>query len=322
MSHATRPIRRSLRTITTSADLAALLVATVLIDAGVSSLPSTPTRALVALPLPLFFAGYAVVSAGFPSRFRRVGDDPVGIDLTERLALSFGTSLCLAPLVGLALASLPVGITVRSIVFAYTAVVVLGALVAASRRAALPDDVRFQFAVGRLFTAARANVAEVPRRDAVANIAVAVAVIAAAATVGVGLVAPMEGDGYETLSVLTENDEGALVAADYPSRLSVDASTELVATVENHRDRAVEYTLVVQFQRVAPDGTVTERTELDRFGSTVGGGETWERGHEVSPAFPGDRVRLTYLLYQSTPPETPTRDTADREVHLWMTVSG
>lgn len=320
MSHELRPIPGSLLALPVSLDLAAVVVATALIDVAVAVTAATPVRAVLALPLLLFLPGYASVSACFPSRFRWDGDEAVGVNGTERLALSFGVSLCLVGVVGLALATAPVGITPWSVTATYTAIVLVASLVALVRRALLPEDERFQFPLNRYFADAYGRVTDVPRRDAFANVALAVAVLAATATVGYGLVAPAERPGYDTLSILTESDDGDLVAADYPSRLSTDSSASLVLTVENNREGATAYTVVVQFQRVAPDGTVTERAEADRFSSTVGAGETWEHPHEVSPPFAGDRVRLTYLLYRGEPPASPTRGNADHEVHLWLTV--
>lgn len=58
-------------------------------------LNETPIRVLLALPLVLFIPGYSLIAALFPT------DED--LDLIERIALSFGLSIAVVPLIGLGL---------------------------------------------------------------------------------------------------------------------------------------------------------------------------------------------------------------------------
>ncbi len=58
-------------------------------------LNETPVRILFGLPVVLFLPGYSLITALFPGK-----DDLDGI---ERIALSFGLSIAITPLLGLAL---------------------------------------------------------------------------------------------------------------------------------------------------------------------------------------------------------------------------
>ena len=62
----------------------------------------SPVRIILGLPLVLFLPGYALIAALFPRE-----DDLDGI---ERVALSFGLSIAITPLLGLALNYTPFGI--------------------------------------------------------------------------------------------------------------------------------------------------------------------------------------------------------------------
>lgn len=71
-------------------------------------LNASPLRVLLALPLVLFIPGYVLIAALFPSN-----ED---IDLLERIALSFGLSIAVVPLIGLGLNYTPWGIRLDPIV--------------------------------------------------------------------------------------------------------------------------------------------------------------------------------------------------------------
>ncbi|PKL59145.1 MAG: hypothetical protein CVV33_09340, partial [Methanomicrobiales archaeon HGW-Methanomicrobiales-4] len=71
-------------------------------------LNDTPVRVVFALPVVLFIPGYALIAALFP------GNEE--IDIIERVALSFGLSIAVVPLIGLGLNYTPFGIRLDPIV--------------------------------------------------------------------------------------------------------------------------------------------------------------------------------------------------------------
>ena len=68
----------------------------------VPQLNITPVRVVFGLPFVLFLPGYALISALFPGK-----ED---LDGVERIALSFGLSIAVVPLIGLVLNYTPFGI--------------------------------------------------------------------------------------------------------------------------------------------------------------------------------------------------------------------
>ena len=98
-------------------------------------LNETPVRVLLGLLLVLFLPGYSLVAALFPRK-----DDLDGI---ERIALSFGLSIAVVPLIGLALNYTPLGIRLVPVLLGLSLFTVLLALVAYIRRAWVSKAERF-----------------------------------------------------------------------------------------------------------------------------------------------------------------------------------
>ena len=95
----------------------------------------SPTRIILGLPLVLFLPGYALIAALFPRK-----DDLDGI---ERVALSFGLSIAVVPLLGLALNYTPFGIRLSPILIVLSIFTISLALGAYVRRSVIPEEDRF-----------------------------------------------------------------------------------------------------------------------------------------------------------------------------------
>jgi len=98
-------------------------------------LNETPVRVVLGLLLVLFLPGYSLIAALFPRK-----DDLDGI---ERIALSFGLSIAVVPLLGLALNYTPYGIRMAPILIVLSVFTVLLAVVAGVRRVWMPEAERF-----------------------------------------------------------------------------------------------------------------------------------------------------------------------------------
>jgi len=106
----------------------------------VPPLNETPVRVLLGLLLVLFLPGYSLIAALFPAK-----DDLDGI---ERIALSFGLSIAVVPLLGLALNYTPFGIRLVPVLVVLSMFTVSLAVVAGVRRLGLPEGERFVVGVG------------------------------------------------------------------------------------------------------------------------------------------------------------------------------
>jgi len=98
-------------------------------------LNETPIRIFFGIPLVLFFPGYSLTAALFPRK-----DD---LDVIERIALSFGLSIAIVPLLGLALNYTPFGIRLLPVLITLSGFIIGVSILAYIRRFALPEEETF-----------------------------------------------------------------------------------------------------------------------------------------------------------------------------------
>jgi len=298
---------------------------------------SPPLRVVLGTPLLLFLPGYVLVTTLFPrasvpeeqqqsSGWSVVPTQYAEINGAERAALSFGLSLAVLPLFGIAVAFSPWPYAVDVVVPGLSLLVLVGAAASAARRSAVDPnsrfDVPFRAWAGRLwrfmFDGGGANAA--------VNVALVLSVVLSVVVVGYAFAAPQDGERYSELTLVTENESGEYVAGDYPENFTAGEERGLTVGVENNEQVETEYTIVTQVERVdtdASDGSVTvlETSELRRTSLTLDPGEQQYDDHAVAPEMTGDDLRLSYYLYEGEAPETADPDSAYRHVYLWIDVS-
>ena len=98
-----------------------------------------PLRIVLGLLFALFFPGYTLLSALFPRR----GD----LDGIERVALSFGLSIAVIPLIGLVLNYTPWGIRLYPILISVTLFILVTSGIAWYRQRRLAPTQRFSIVV-------------------------------------------------------------------------------------------------------------------------------------------------------------------------------
>jgi uncharacterized membrane protein len=303
-------------------------------------LRETVLRALFGAGFVLFVPGYAIVAALFPGgggssenggsgSVREEGHstsaDGANIDILERVVLSFGLSIAIVMLLGLGLHFTPWGVELVPVVVTLSVLTLTSTAVAVRRRRALPDGERFRVPLrGGLGRVRAALVDPDSRADAVLTVMLVVGILLAVGTVAYGVGVPKSRTAYTEFYVVTENESSELVMADYPTNLSRGESASLVVGLHNHEHERVEYTVVVELQRVrqANDSThILADRELRRFRVTLADDERWRRPHTVRPTMTGEGLRLQYLLYRGEVPADPHPGSADRELHLLVNVS-
>jgi len=91
----------------------------------------------------LFLPGYSLIAALFPRK-----DD---LDAIERIALSFGLSIAITPLLGLALNYTPFGIRLSPVLIVLSIFTISLAIGAYVRRNRIPEEDRFMVDFGIFF---------------------------------------------------------------------------------------------------------------------------------------------------------------------------
>jgi uncharacterized membrane protein len=335
-----------------------MILAVVILTAVVTLAPfvrETPLRIAVGLGFVLFVPGYALVAALYPGSAAPgaggasgdsgtgVRSDPDGdadgrtlqtsvawvqevrIDGATRVALSFGVSVALVPLVGIVVAATPWGVRKLPVLVGLGTVTLFSVCVATYRRWALSPDERFRLPYREWLAVCRSRLSDPPTRtDAALNVGLVLALVLAAAAVGYAGMVPQSDERFSEFSLLVGTDDGDVVAEGYPTEFVIGESRELVVAVGNREHRPTNYTVVVELQRVGVTDNATaieESARLGTFDVALAHEETWHRRHAVTPTFGGNRLRLQYLLYRGQAPAEPTVDTAYRETHLWINVT-
>jgi uncharacterized membrane protein len=251
-----------------------------------------------------------------------LADEPDGI---ERFVIGFGLSVAIVALTGIGLNSTEFGVQLAAVLNVVGTLTVVAAVGAALRRRRLPPEDRFVPFADLDVSREELRAAVVPSTagETVLSVLLVLGVVLAGVGVFNAATASQPADATEFF-LLTETDDGELVADDYPESWSVNDRQELVVGISNKADTETTYTIVVKLQRLSEPGSaspVLSETELDRLEVTVGAGERRFRTHAVSTDTVGDGLRLTYLLYRGTPPADPSIETAHREVHLIVDIT-
>lgn len=322
-------------------DLVLLLVAAGLAAATVVLGLGGWIRALIVVPLVVFVPGYALMAALFPAAPERESrsfdanrsglTDPRsekgGIDGVERVGFSAVTSIVVVALVALAVHFSPWPITVGPVLVGLVGVVVAFTALAFVRRATLRDARRYSPAVLAPLASLpfdRATDRMGDGRPWAFNVALAVAVLLLATSVGYAAINPPRGDGFTELSVDTPNVTGDTEAL-YPETFAAGSSRQLPLLLSNHEHEAVDYEVIVLVQRIERDDagvSVVEESEAARRTVSLGAGETRNVSVDVGPTMAGDDLRLAVLAYVGDPPGDPGVESARQSLTLPIDVVG
>jgi uncharacterized membrane protein len=280
------------------ADLAAcvaLAVATLFFTL-ISPLSETPVRVPLGLLMVLFVPGYTLIAALFPRK-----DDLDGI---ERVALSFGLSIAVVPLMGLGLNYTPWGIRLTPVVVSISLFTIAMAGAAYARRMRLPADERFSVEFGRGLDSIKSELAEGDRGrlDKALTIVLVLSIILSISALAYVIITPKQGEKFTEFYILGPNGK----AYDYPTKVVADNKSTVIVGVVNHEYAKVNYTMRLFF-----DNTTIREQRM-----TLAHNETWEKPMTYVLSHPGDEQKLEFLLYKEDNFTAPYRD-----LHLWVNVS-
>jgi uncharacterized membrane protein len=276
-----------------------------------------PFRAVVGALAVFVVPGYALVAALFPAGSGQwTPGEKRRLDGAERLVLGTGLSLVAVALLGVAL-GLTVGLEPAVVVGSTSVLTVTATVVAVLRRRRLSPTERYRIAP--TLTGIRSRVAAVRSRSLDRTdfiiLVVALSTVVAGASIGYAMTQRPAGETPTEFAVLTENDDGELVADGYPTAFTRGESKPLVILVGNHERESRSYTVVVML-----GGEGGRQLNEFRFSQLAAGGTaTIER--EITPSTVGESQRLSFLLYRGEPPSDPSVENAYREVHLWIDVT-
>ncbi len=275
-------------------DLALVILFTLLCApfALIPPLNETPIRIILGLPLVLFLPGYSLIAALFP----RKGD----LDAIERIALSFGLSIAITPLLGLALNYTPFGIRLSPILIVLSVFTISLAIGAFVRRSRIPEGDRFvvdfkDFLLAQVFFSKKKKCI-----DTILSVILIISIILAIAMTVYVIVTPKEGEKFTEFYVLGPNGK----AEEYPTNLTVGEEGDVIIGIVNHEYANSTYQLEVRL-----NGEVIGEKSIDLMYN-----ESWETPFTFRATRAGEDQKLEFLLYKGGEKEIY------RSLHLWMSV--
>ena len=253
----------------------------------VTLFPSNVLRIILGLPLALFFPGYTLVAALFPSKNALGG--------IERVALSFGLSVAVVPAIGLILNYTYWGIRLYPVLISLTIFILATSLIAWYRRRRLGQLDRFtiSFNLSLPFWKAQSSV------DKILSIILAVVVLGTFGTMAYVIAIPKVGERFTEFYVL--GPEGK--AEGYPAELTVGEKARVIVQIVNHEHEDISYRVEVTIDGMRNNeiGPVLLSHE-----------EKWEKEVGFTAVKLGEKQEVEFILYKEGRPY--------RRLNLWVDV--
>ena len=253
-------------------------------------------RTILGLAMVLFLPGYALIAALFIEK-----DDLDGI---ERIALSFGLSIAVVPLLGLGLNFTPFGIRLLPILITLILFTLIMVFITYIRRENLPADRQFEVPFNEMYTSLKFELftKSESKVDQILTIVLVLSIIASVSMLAYVIVTPKQGEKFTEFYIL--GPEG--MADNYPTDLLLKEQGHLIVGVVNHEYVNVDYTMKM----------IMGDESLKEMQISIEHNETWEQDVYFTPPYTGNDLKLNFFLYKNNNFTEPYRS-----LHLWLNVS-
>ena len=251
-----------------------------------------PVGIALGLIFALFSPGYTLIAALFPKR----GD----LDGVQRLALSFGLSIAVVPLIGLILNYTPWGISLYPVLVSVLVFIIAAAGVAWYRRRRLPPEQRFEPRFRPRLSGfwGRQN-----RWDRVLLGLLVVAIIGAIGMLVYVAQTPKVEERFTEFYIL--GPEGK--AENYPRLLVLGEKAKVTIGIVNREQEVTEYSIKI----------LIEGQEVEEVGAlTLAHEEKWEQEVSFAPTKVGEKQKVEFQLYKGD------ENIPSHILDLWIDVVG
>ena len=277
----------------------------------------TPLRMILALPVVLFIPGYSVVAALYPKAH--------DFELIERIALSFGLSIVVVPLIGYGLNFTPWGIRLDALVtvLGFFTLVMIG--IAHYRRSRIPVTERFIMPFSAIAAAGKKELfpATTGRVDRLLGVILLAGIVTAALTTIFVFSFPKGEEQYSEFYLLDENQ----TTAQYPNLTLVGLDYPMYVGVGNHESRNITYTIETwkmrtEFNNVTNTTSIIAMDPKDRITITLADNEKKIIPYNLS-VDKNNYTRVDFLLFNESVPGFDVMggdriNASYRNLHLWV----
>lgn len=249
-------------------------------------------RIALGLPFLLFLPGYTLLSALFPKKS--------SLDSIERVALSFGLSIAIVPLIGLILNYTPWGIRLEPVLYSISFFVFATSTVGWWKRKILPEEERFVIEV-------LIKVEEFWGRNLIDRILSVILILAILGTIGTLIyvvLTPKVGERFTEFYIL--GLEGK--AEGYPKELLIGEEGKVIVGIVNREHELTSYQVEISIDGSAPE--VVSRVVLAHD-------QKWEEVISFKSNKAGDNQKVEFLFYKYKNSQV---DQEPLSLHLWINI--
>lgn len=250
-------------------------------------------RTIFGFFLILFLPGYTLIAVLFPKK----GD----LDGLERAALSFGLSIAVTPLMGLALNYTPWGIKLTTILLSISVFTLIMIFIAFIRRKRVPKEEKYYVRFDELYKSTKKILNGESKTSKILSIIMILSIIFAISTTAYLITKPKLGESFTEFYLLGPGGK----ASDYPTNLTVGQNASVIIGIVNHEHQTVNYHLLI-----TSDGLILSDQNL-----TVQDNNKIEIPYNFSLNSTGNK-KIEFLLYK-----LPDNTNLYRSLHLFVNVT-
>lgn len=275
--------------------IAALIIILTILFVLIPPLNNSPFRTILGITMVLFLPGYALIAALFPRK-----NDLDGI---ERLALSFGLSIAVVPLIGLGLNFTPFGIRLVPLLISISVFTLAMLIIANYRRSKLSWEDRFEVSFSNIYSPIKSEIFSSKQgADKILTIILIISILVSIITLIYVIVTPKQGEKFTEFYILGDNG----TAQGYPTLMEAGKNSSVIVGISNHEYVLTNYTLDISLENVS----------LKKMNVQLMHNSSWKKKIFFTPKKTGNKLKLEFLLYKENNFTAPYRD-----LHLWVNVS-
>lgn len=245
-------------------------------------------RVVLGMLFVIFSPGYALLSAIFPKRN--------GLSGIERVALSFGTSIAIVPLIGIILNFTPWGIRLYPILISVSLFIIIVSAIACYRQLKLPPDDRLSITLNLPDWASQSML------ERGLSIALLVAIVASLAGLGYAIAKPQQ-ENFTEFYIL--GSEGKF--ENYPKEVLLGDPIEISLVIVNHEHQPTSYRVEIKIGDILYKEISTE--VLNNEGK-------WQEKVSFVPQLAGEKQKVEFWLYK----DDQQKPYYEQPLHLYVDV--